>query len=147
MEGFLGQGQPWVTALHIIAVITWMTGMFYLPQLYAYHCRAEPGSAQSETFKVMERRLLAIIVNPAMLLSWIFGLLLAAHLDVWGETWFLGKLALLAVMQVMHVVFLRWRRDFAEDGSRRSERFYRRAHDIPGLAMIGIVLLVVVKPF
>ena len=147
MTGFLGEGYPWVRALHIIAVITWMTGMLYLPQLFAYHCRAEPGSVQSETFKVMERRLLAIIINPAMLLSWLFGLMLAAHLDVWSEAWFHGKLALLIVMQVTHVVFARWRRHFAEDRSRREERFYRRAHDIPGLAMIGIVVLVVVKPF
>ena len=147
MTGFLGLGYPWVSALHIVSVMTWMTGMLYLPQLYAYHCRAEPGSAQSETFKVMERRLLSIIINPAMLLSWLFGLALAAHLDAWSETWFHGKLALLAVMQVTHVAFARWRRQFAEDGHRRGERFYRRAHDIPGLAMIGIVLLVVVKPF
>lgn len=147
MTGFLGEGYPWVSALHIIAVMTWMTGMLYLPQLFAYHCRAEPGSAESETFKVMERRLLVIIINPAMVLSWLFGLMLAAHLDAWGETWFHGKLALLVVMQVTHVVFARWRRQFAEDRSLQKERFYRRAHDIPGMAMIGIVILVVVKPF
>jgi putative membrane protein len=95
----------------------------------------------------MERRLLGFIINPAMLLSWLFGLMLAAHLGAWSEIWFHGKLALLVVMQVTHVAFARWRRQFAEDRNRHEERFYRRAHDIPGLAMIGIVILVVVKPF
>jgi putative membrane protein len=111
MVGFLGgDGYLWVKALHIIAVIAWMAGMLYLPRLYVYHCTAEAGSVQSETFKVMERRLLRAITNPAMIASWVLGLLLAAHLDAWGETWFQGKLALLLGMQLIHAGYARWRR-------------------------------------
>ena len=93
-----------IKALHILSVISWMVGLLYLPRLFVYHADTEVGTVRAETFKIMERRLLGIIVNPAMLLSWLFGLLLAAHLNVWSETWFHGKLGLLAVMQVMHVV-------------------------------------------
>ena len=94
MAGFLGEGYLWVKALHLLAVISWMAGMLYLPRLYVYHCDAEPGSKQSETFKVMERRLMRAIINPAMTVTWLAGLALAAHLDAWGEAWFHGKLAL-----------------------------------------------------
>jgi putative membrane protein len=87
MVGFLGNAYPWIKALHIIAVIAWMAGMFYLPRLYVYHCEAEPGSKQSETFKVMERRLLRVIINPAMIAAWILGFLLVAHLDLWAAGW------------------------------------------------------------
>ena len=144
--GFLGEGYPWVRALHIVAVITWMVGMAYLPYLYAYHCRAEVGSAQSHTFKVMERRLLRYVTNPAMIAAWILGFMLAVHLDVWGETWFHGKAVLLLAMQLIHAAFARWRRHFAGDGNRHDERYYRWMSHLPNLAMIGIVILVVVKP-
>lgn len=144
--GFLGEGYPWVRALHIVAVITWMVGMAYLPYLYAYHCRAEAGSLQSETFKVMEHRLLRYVTNPAMIAAWVLGLMLAVHLDVWGEAWFHGKFVLLLAMQFVHAAFARWRRQFAGDGNRHEERFYRWMSHAPSLAMIGIVLLAVVKP-
>ncbi|MDH3472174.1 MAG: protoporphyrinogen oxidase HemJ [Rhodospirillales bacterium] len=148
MVGFLGgEGYLWVKALHIIAVIAWMAGMLYLPRLYVYHCSAEAGSAQSETFKVMERRLLRAITNPAMIASWVLGLLLAAHLDAWGEGWFLGKLALLLGMQLIHAGYARWRRHFAADQNRHSEVFYRVANEVPTVLMIGIVILAVVEPF
>jgi len=147
MTDFLGEGYPWVRALHIVAVITWMVGMAYLPYLFAYHCRAEPGSAQSETFKVMEHRLLRYVTNPAMIAAWILGLALAAHLDVWDQAWFHGKLVLLLVLQVLYAAFARWRRHFTDDGNRHDERYYRWMSHAPNLAMIGIVILVVVKPF
>lgn len=147
MTGFLGEGYLWLKALHVIAVITWMVGMAYLPYLFAYHCRAEPGSAQSETFKVMEHRLLRFVTNPAMFGAWIFGLALAAHLDIWDQGWFHGKLVLLFALQVMHVAFARWRRQFAGDDNRREAKFYRWISHMPVAAMIGIVILAVVKPF
>ena len=147
MSGFLGDGYLWVQALHVISVIAWMAGMLYLPRLYVYHCAAEPGSAQSETFKVMERRLLRAIVNPAMIAAWAFGLMLAAHLDAWGEGWLHGKLALLIAMQLVHAGFARWRRHFANDANRHDARFYRIMNEVPTVLMIGIVILVIVKPF
>ena len=147
MTGFLGDAYLWVKALHFIAVIAWMAGMLYLPRLYVYHCAAEPGSVQSETFKVMERRLLRAIINPAMIGAWILGLMLAAHLDSWGEGWFHGKLALLVAMQLVHAGFARWRRHFAADANRHDERFYRIMNEVPTVLLLGIVILAVVKPF
>ena len=147
MIGFLGEGYLWVRALHIIAVITWMVGMAYLPYLFVYHCRAEPGSVQSETFKVMEYRLLRYVTNPAMLVAWISGLALAANLDLWDQGWFHGKLVLLLVLQSSHVVLSRWRRQFAGDGARREEKYYRRVSHLPSVELGGIVILAVVRPF
>ena len=147
MSGFLGDGYLWVVALHVISVIAWMAGMLYLPRLYVYHCAAAPGSEQSETFKVMERRLLRAIMTPAMIASWLFGLMLAANLDAWGEGWLHGKLALLAAMQLVHAGFARWRRHFANDANRHDARFYRIMNEVPTVLMIGIVILVIVKPF
>ena len=147
MVGFLGDAYLWVKALHIIAVIAWMAGMLYLPRLYAYHCGAEPGSVQSETFKVMERRLLRAIINPAMIVVWVLGLMLVAHLDLWSEPWMHGKLALVLGMSFMHGAFARWRRHFANDANRHAARFYRIMNEIPTVLLIGIVILVVVRPF
>ena len=147
MAGFLGEAYLWVKALHIISVIAWMAGMLYLPRLYVYHCDAEPGSVQSETFKVMERRLLRAITNPAMIASWLFGLLLVAHLEAWGEPWMLAKFAMLLGMQIVHAGYARWRRDFAADENRHDHRFYRIMNEVPTLLLIGIVIVIVVKPF
>lgn len=148
MIGFLGgDGYLWVLALHVIAVMAWMAGMLYLPRLYVYHCGAEVGSVQSETFKVMERRLLRAIINPAMIASWVLGLLLAAHMDAWDEGWFHGKLALLIALQLVHAAYARWRRHFTADQNRHSEKFYRVLNEVPTVLMIGIVILVIVKPF
>jgi putative membrane protein len=147
MAGFLGEAYLWVKALHVIAVIAWMAGMLYLPRLYVYHAAAEPGSPQSETFKVMERRLLRAIINPAMIASWVLGLMLAAHLDAWREGWLHGKLALLLGMQLVHAAYARWRREFARDARRHGATLYRVANEVPTLLMIGIVILVIVKPF
>ncbi len=147
MAGFLGEGYLWVKALHIIAVIAWMAGMLYLPRLYVYHCMAEAGSTQSETFKVMERRLLRAIINPAMILAWVLGLALVTSLDAWSEPWMHAKLAAAIGLSTIHGFFSRWRRDFDNDDNRHSARFYRYLNEVPTLLMIAIVLLVVLKPF
>jgi putative membrane protein len=137
----------WLKALHIIAVIAWMAGMFYLPRLYVYHAGAKPGSELSETFKTMERRLLRAIINPAMIAAWAFGLLLAWQGDLWGQHWFHAKLALLLLMQIVHAGLARWRRAFANDANTHSAKFYRVVNEVPALLVIGIVILVIVKPF
>jgi putative membrane protein len=137
----------WLRALHVIAVIAWMAGMLYLPRLYVYHAAAKPGSELSETFKVMERRLLRGIVNPAMIATWILGLLLAWLGNHWAEGWFHAKLALLVGMQLLHAAFARWRRRFAADANRHSQKFYRVANELPTVLLIAIVLLAMLKPF
>ena len=138
---------PWIKSLHIIAVIAWMAGMLYLPRLFVYHCETQPGSAESERFKVMERRLLRAIVNPAMIAAWLFGIWLAFLGDVWGDGWFHAKVTLLVAMQIVHACFARWRRQFANDANRHPARFYRIMNEVPTLLLIGIVILAVVKPF
>ncbi|TXH39247.1 MAG: protoporphyrinogen oxidase HemJ [Rhodospirillaceae bacterium] len=137
----------WVKAAHIISVIAWMAGMLYLPRLYVYHADAKPGSDLSETFKVMERRLLRGIINPAMLATWIFGLLLVYLGDHWREGWLHGKLTLVILMQITHAAYARWRKKFANDENTNSAKFYRVMNEVPTLLMIGIVVLVVLKPF
>ena len=147
MAGFLGEAYPWIKALHIISVISWMAGMFYLPRLFVYHCAAEPGSQLSETLKVMERRLLRVIINPAMIAAWGFGIALILHTEAWQAGWFHGKLALLLGMQLIHAAFARWRRHFANDANRHDAGFYRIMNEVPTVLMIGIVILVIVRPF
>ncbi len=137
----------WFKALHIIAVIAWMAGMLYLPRLFVYHCEAEPGSQQSETFKVMERRLLRAIINPAMIATWVLGLWLAWDASFFSDPWLHMKLLLVVILSGVHGFFSACVRDFAHDRNRRSQRFYRIITEVPTLLMIGIVILVVVKPF
>ena len=138
----------WIKALHVIAVIAWMAGMLYLPRLFVYHCEAEAGSKQSETFKVMERRLLKAIINPAMIVTWLAGIYL-----VWSGQWLFtswwiyGKIFLVLVLSGVHGLFVRWVKDFAADRNQRSQRFYRIINEVPTILMIGIVILVIVKPF
>jgi putative membrane protein len=123
---------PWIKALHIISIIAWMAGLLYLPRLFVYHCGAEPGSVQSETFKTMERRLLRGIMNPAMISAYIFGYL---------------KLLLVAALTFYHHLLGRWRRAFSAEANHRPARFYRLMNEVPTVIMIGIVILIVVKPF
>ena len=137
----------WIKALHVIAVISWMAGMLYLPRLFVYHCDAEAGSKQSETFKVMERRLLRAIINPAMVVSWVSGLWLAFEAGFFRSGWLHGKLVLVILLSAVHGLFVRWVREFAEDRNTHSHKFYRIVNEVPTLLMIGIVILVVVKPF
>jgi len=137
----------WLKAAHVIAVIAWMAGMLYLPRLFVYHCEAEVGSRQSETFKVMERRLLRAIINPAMVVSWVLGLWLVFEGGLLRSGWLHGKLVLVLLLSGVHGLFVRWTRDFAEDRNAHSQRFYRIVNEVPTILMIGIVILVVVKPF
>jgi len=134
-------------ALHIIAVIAWMAGLLYLPRLFVYHADAEKGSQQSETFKLMERRLLRGIMNPAMVLAWILGLLLAWQGDWWSSGWFQAKIVLVVVMTGVHHAYSRWRKNFEADRNARPARFYRIWNEVPTVLMIVIVFLAVLKPF
>ena len=137
----------WIKALHVIAVIAWMAGMLYLPRLFVYHCEAEIGSKQSETFKVMERRLLRAIINPAMIVTWVAGLWLVIAGGYYWSGWMIAKFALVVILSALHGQFTRWTREFAEDRNTRSQKFYRVINEIPAVLMIGIVILVIVKPF
>ena len=138
---------PWIKAAHVIAVISWMAGMLYLPRLFVYHCDAPPGSAQSETFKVMERRLLTVIINPAMIATWGLGLWLAWEGGWLRAGWLHGKLVLVLAMSALHGFFASCVRDFAADQNHRTQRFYRLINEAPTLLLIAIVVLAVVKPF
>src|SRR5436305_1953615 len=137
----------WIKALHVIVVISWMAGMLYLPRLFVYHCEAEVGSKQSDTFKVMERRLLHAIINPAMIASWVTGLWLAFEAGFFRSGWLHGKLLLVILLSGIHGVFVRWTREFSDDRNVRSQKFYRIVNEVPTLLMIGIVVLVIGKPF
>jgi putative membrane protein len=137
----------WLKAFHVIAIIAWMAGMLYLPRLFVYHCEAEPGSRQSETFKVMERRLLKAIINPAMIVSWGLGLWLAWTGGWYVSYWLQAKVVLALALSALHGFFVRWVRDFAADQNRHSQKFYRIINEVPTILMIAIVILVVVKPF
>ncbi len=146
--GGLGEkAYLWIKALHIIAVISWMAGMLYLPRLFIYHCDAPTGSPQSETFKTMERRLLRAIINPAMGFSWILGLWLAWQQFLFASGWFLLKLALVLGLSAVHGFFSVSVRRFAEDRNTVSQRHWRLWNEVPTILMIGIVILVIVKPF
>jgi protoporphyrinogen IX oxidase len=138
---------PWFKAVHVIAVIAWMAGMLYLPRLFVYHCEAEPGSRQSETFKIMERRLLRAIVNPAMIVSWALGLWMIYDGSWISAYWLQLKLLLVVGLSGIHGMLARWTADFAADRNRHGHRFYRIINEIPTALMIGIVILVVIKPF
>lgn len=140
----------WVKSLHIIAVISWMAGMLYLPRLFVYHTQVKVGSEASELFKVMERRLLRFIINPAMIIAWAAGLWLiyiTNALDV-GQSgkWMHYKLMLLVAMQISHAVMARCRRKFMNDENKYPAKFYRILNEVPTILMIGIVIMVVVKP-
>ncbi len=139
----------WIKALHVIAVIAWMAGMFYLPRLFVYHCETVPGSPESERFKVMERKLLRIIINPAMIAVWAFGLVLSflPVTQAWHQGWFHAKFALVLAMSGVHGLFARWVRLFGRDANTRPARIYRMWNEVPTLLMFAIVILVIVKPF
>lgn len=137
----------WIKALHVIAVISWMAGMLYLPRLFVYHCEAEAFSKQSETFKVMERRLLHAIITPAMTVTWLAGLYLAWAGHWYLAPWFHVKFLLVLLLSGVHGFFSRCVKDFAADRNPRSQKFYRVINEVPTALMIFIVILVVVKPF
>jgi putative membrane protein len=140
-------GYDLVKAAHIVSLVAWMAGMLYLPRLFVYHADAAPGSGLSETFKVMERRLLKAIINPAMAATWIFGLILAWSAGFFSAPWLHAKLLLVVLLSATHGFFSRTVRTFAEDRNVRSARFYRIVNEVPTVLLVLIVLLVVLKPF
>jgi putative membrane protein len=137
----------WLKALHVIAIIAWMAGMLYLPRLFVYHCAAEKGSVQSETFKVMERRLLKAIINPAMIAAWVLGIVLVWQGGWLTSGWLHAKLALVLVLSALHGLLVRHVKAFAADDNTRPARYFRILNEVPTVLMIGIVILVIVKPF
>lgn len=141
--------MEWVLALHVISVIAWMAGLLYLPRLFVYHCAAPVGSEQSETFKVMERRLYRAIATPAMIGSWVFGLWLAFGFGLvdFSEGWMWLKAALVILLSGVHGLFGSWRRAFAEDRNQRSSRFFRAMNEVPTAIMVVVVIAVIVRPF
>ena len=139
----------YVKAFHVISIIAWMAGLLYLPRLFVYHAMSKTGSEQSETFKIMERRLLRYIVTPAMLAAWALGLILAfsGRIDWRHDGWFHAKLLLVILLSGFSGVVAKWTRDFAADRNTRPARFYRVANEVPTVLMILIVILAVVRPF
>ena len=137
----------WVKALHVISVIAWMAGMLYLPRLFVYHAEAAKGSETSETFKIMERRLLKAIVNPSMLLVFATGFALVYLTEDWRDGWWQAKMILVLGLAGLHGFFARCVRTFAQDANERSARFYRILNEAPTILMVLIVVLAVVKPF
>jgi len=145
----LAAAYPWLKALHIIAVIAWMAGLLYLPRLFVYHAAAPGGSDRAATFEIMERRLARGIMLPAAAMTYIFGIMLATVPGMvdWQRGWIWTKLGLVLLLTLFHGFLERWRRDFAARRNTHPARFYRIVNELPTLAMIGIVVLVVVKPF
>jgi protoporphyrinogen IX oxidase len=137
----------WIKAVHVIAVIAWMAGMLYLPRLFVYHSEAQRGSIQSETFKIMERRLLKAIINPAMIITWILGLVLVWQGGWITSGWLHGKLALVLALSAVHGILSKQVKVFAADQNTRPTRYFRIINEVPTVLMIGIVILVIVKPF
>jgi len=146
---FLAPFYLWTKSFHLISVIAWMAGSFYLPRLFVYHCGVARGSAESERFKVMERRLLKQIMSPAMLATWFFGVLLVltpGAMD-WSAGWWHVKLASVLAMTGLQGAMSKWRRNFMEDRNVKPHTFYRVANEVPTVLMVVIVILVIVKPF
>lgn len=149
MQDFLFTHYIWLKSLHIMALISWMAGIFYLPRLYVYHADAEKGSELSETFKIMERKLLKVIMNPAMIATWIFGILMIKAMPevMTGQGWMHAKLTLVLAMSGFHGYLAYTRKVFLRDENKKSHKFFRRINEIPTVLMIIIVVLAVVKPF
>jgi putative membrane protein len=137
----------WLRALHIMAFAAWMAGMWYLPRLLVYHSETVPGAPVSETLKVMERRLLRAIATPAMLATLLLGLALATAQGQWGEGWLHAKLVLVLGMAACHGLLARHVRAFAGEERPWPARRYRIFNEVPTLLFIGIVILVIFKPF
>lgn len=140
---------PWTKALHVASMVAWMAGMFYLPRLYVYHCETRPGTAESERFKVMERRLMKQIINPAMIATWSFGIILVLTPGIinWSAGWWHVKLLCVLLLSAFHGMMSRWRRDFLHDRNARPQRFYRMANEVPTVLMLIVVIMVIVRPF
>lgn len=139
----------WIKAVHVMAIIAWMAGLFYLPRLFVYHTQTAPGTPESERFKVMEAKLLRIIMNPAMIASWVLGLALIALNPglLSGQGWLHAKILLVLLMSGAHGAMAKWRKELERDERRRTEKFFRAMNEVPTVLMIGIVILVIVRPF
>ena len=137
-----------IKALHIISVIAWMSGLLYLPRLFVYHTQVKAGSEASELFKVMERKLMRLIMNPAMICAWVFGLMLVHIIDGFqpDNGWFHGKFTLVVALSVVHMMLSKYRKAFARDANVKSERFFRIINEVPAVIMVVVVFLVVLKP-
>jgi putative membrane protein len=140
---------PWTKAFHVISLIAWMAGLFYLPRLYVYHCDLQIGSAESERFKLMEYRLLKQIMNPAMIATWVFGLMLVLTPGIidWASGWWHVKVFCVILMTAFHMALGRWRKDFMRDANTRRGKFYRIANEFPTVLMFIIVIMVIVRPW
>ncbi len=148
MQDFIINHYLWFKALHVIAVISWMAGLLYLPRLFVYHVNAGHDSDLSKTLKIMERKLLKFIMNPAMILSWAFGILmLVGNPDLFKEPWIHVKLLAVVLLSVVHMVFGKWRKVFEKDQNKSSSKFYRWWNEVPTVLMIIIVIMAVVEPF
>ncbi len=145
---FLAVLYPWTKAFHVVSMVAWMAGMFYLPRLFVYHCDMQRGSAESERFKVMEHRLLKQIINPAMIATWVFGtmLVLTPGIIDWSEPWWWVKLSAVLAMSGFHGAMSKWKRLFMEDRNTEQHRFYRIANEIPTVLLVMIVVMVIVRP-
>lgn len=139
----------YIKSFHLIAVIAWMAGLFYLPRLYVYHCALVRGSAESERFKIMEYRLMKQIMNPAMLFSWLFGILLILSPGAvdFHSVWWPVKFVAVILMSGFHGACSKWRKNFLEDRNTKSHRFYRYANEVPTVLMVIIVIMAIAQPF
>jgi putative membrane protein len=139
----------WIKVVHIVAIISWMVGLLYLPRLFIYHSESAKGSDKSETFKIMERRLLWGIMNPAMLVTLVTGYLMIHFygLQILVETWLVIKIVCLCFLLVVHMCMVKWRKDFEADINNKSQFFFRVINEVPTVLMITIVVMVVIKPF
>ena len=147
---FLTAAYPWTKSLHVVSLIAWMAGIFYLPRLFVYHCTVPRGSTDSERFKIMERRLLKQIMTPAMIATWTFGILLVLTPGVvswWPLNWWHVKLLAVLGMSGFHGACSKWRRAFLQDRNQKPERFYRIANEVPTVLMVVAVVMAIAKPF
>jgi putative membrane protein len=146
MTGFLEHYYTLIKAFHLIAVMSWMAGMFYCPRLFVYHTETEPGTPEYNRFTLMERRLMKIIMSPALIVAWVLGLTLAWLHDLWGAHWFQLKLTLVAGMTLVHHCYMIWHKDFVRGKNTHSARYFRIWNEVPTILMIAIVILVITKP-
>ena len=148
MQDFLDEYYLWLKALHVIAVISWMAGMLYLPRLFVYHADTEVGSDQSETFKIMEYRLLRYITNPAMIVAWVTGgLMIYADPALFSNGWFHTKFTAVIFMSALNGTLAKHVRLFGKDENIKSAKYFRILNEVPTVLMIIIVVMVILRPF